>query len=135
MPASAKPPSEAKLNSKLGSACAIWTEILRAVRDVSGPVELQWTPSKAAFGLACLVQSGKRTLLYLTPDQDKVWVAVILGERAYRIAMSSTLPAPIKRMFAEARPYAEGRGIRYPVESLRGVPAVAKLVAIKTTPK
>jgi hypothetical protein len=135
MPASARPPPEAKLRAKLGSASAVWTDILRAVGGVSGPLEMQWRPSKAGFGLICLVQSGKRTLLYLTPDQDKVWIAVILGERAYRIAMSSPLPGAIKRMFAEARPYAEGRGIRYSVDSLRDVPAIAKLVEIKTTPK
>ena len=77
----------------------------------------------------------KRTLLYLTPDQGKVWIAVILGERAYGLAMASSLPAAIKKMFAEARAYAEGRGIRYSASSSRAIPVIAKLVEIKTTPK
>jgi hypothetical protein len=38
-------------------------------------------------------------------------------------------------MFLEARPYAEGRGIRFSVSSLSDIPMIAKLVQIKTTPK
>jgi hypothetical protein len=49
--------------------------------------------------------------------------------------MASSLPAAIKKMFTEARPYAEGRGIRFPVSSLSDIPVIAKLVEIKTTPK
>jgi len=99
------------------------------------PLELQWRPSKAVFGRMCLVQHKKRTLLYLTPDQGKVWIAIVLGERAYHLAMSSSIPAAIKKMFAEAKAYAEGRGIRYSVASLNSVPVITKLAEIKTTPK
>jgi hypothetical protein len=49
--------------------------------------------------------------------------------------MASSIPAAIKKMFAEARPYAEGRGIRYAAESLRDVPAIISVVAIKTSPR
>jgi hypothetical protein len=49
--------------------------------------------------------------------------------------MASSLPVAIKKMFAEARPYAEGRGIRFSVSSSGDIPAIAKLVEIKTTPK
>jgi hypothetical protein len=83
----------------------------------------------------CLVQHKKRTLLYLTPDRNRVWIAIVLGERAYHLAMSSSIPAGIKRMLKEARPYAEGRGIRYSVDSMLAVPVIMKLVDIKTTPK
>ena len=62
-------------------------------------------------------------------------MAIVLGERAYGIAMSSSIPARIKRMLAEAAPYAEGRGIRYSADSLRAIPTIVKLVEIKTTPK
>ena len=135
MPANADSPSEAELKATLGPAAVLWSSILRAMEEMFAPLEKRWRPSKTAFGRMCLVQHKKRTLLYLTPDQGKVWIAVILGERAYSLAMSSSIPAAIKRMLKDARPYAEGRGIRYPVDSLRAVPVIAKLVEIKTTPK
>ena len=83
----------------------------------------------------CLLQHKKRTLLYLTPEKEKVRVAIILGERAYELAMASSLPAKIKKMFSEARPYAEGRGIRFSINSLRDISTIETLVELKTTPK
>jgi len=83
----------------------------------------------------CLLQHKKRTLLYLTPEKEKIRVAIVLGERAYGLAMASSLPAAIKKMFSEARAYAEGRGIRFLVSSAGDVPTVKKLTEIKITPK
>ena len=135
MPAKVKPPSDGELKTYLGSGFALWSGILKAVEARQSPLVLEWRPSKAEFGRICLVQHKKRTLLYLTPDKEKVWIAIVLGERAYGIAMASSLPAAIKKMFSEAKPYAEGRGIRFEASSLNDIPVLAKLVEIKTTPK
>ena len=135
MPAKVKPPSEAELKTVLGSAIALWSGIVGVVEKACAPLDRLWKPSKAEFGRICLLQHKKRTLLYITPDKERVWVAIVLGDRAYDLAMASSLPAAIKKMFTEARPYAEGRGIRFPVSSLSDIPVIAKLVEIKTTPK
>jgi hypothetical protein len=49
--------------------------------------------------------------------------------------MASSLPAAIKKMFSEARPYAEGRGIRFTVSSQKDISTIKKLGEIKTTPE
>jgi len=107
-----KSPTSAELKAVLGSADVLWSGIVRVVEEMVGPLNTEWKPSKTEFGRMCLLQHKKRTLLYLTPEKEKVRVAIILGERAYALAMTSSLPAAIKRMLSEARPYAEGRGIR-----------------------
>lgn len=135
MPATVKPPTDSEMKAVLGSAYALWSGIIRAIEEMVVPLDKQWKPSKAGFGRICLLQHKKRTLLYITPDQEKVWIAIILGERAYGLAMASSLPAAIKKMFSEAKPYAEGRGIRFPVSSLSDIPMIKKLVEIKTMPK
>ena len=135
MTVEAQAPSEAELRAVLGPAAAVWAATLRALEAMFTPLEMQWRPSKAAFGRICLVRHKKRTLLYLTPDRGRVWMAVILGERAFRLAMASPIPAAIKKMFSEAKPYAEGRGIRFVVSSASEVSTVKKLAEIKTTPK
>jgi hypothetical protein len=135
MPAAAKAPTDAELKAVLGSAGELWSGIIHAVEEMFVPLDQQWKPSKAAFGRICLLQHKKRTLLYITPDKEKVWIAIVLGERAYGLAMAGSLPVAIKKMFSEARPYAEGRGIRFPASSLSDIPLIAKLVEIKTTPK
>ena len=133
--AKVKPPTEAELKTALGSAEALWSGIVHVVEGAASPLDTEWMPSKAGFGRMCLLQHRKRTLLYLTPDKGKVLIAIVLGQRAYDLAMGSSIPAAIKKMFLEARPYAEGRGIRFSVSSLSDIPMIAKLVQIKTTPK
>jgi len=135
MPTKTKSPTEAELKAVLGSAGALWSGIVQSIEAKFAPLDRQWKPSKAAFGRLCLLQHKKRTLLYITPDQEKVWIAIVLGERAYGLAMASSLPAAIKKMFSEARPYAEGRGIRFPVSSLSDIPMITKLVEIKSQRK
>ena len=135
MPAKVKPPTAAELTAALGSAGSLWTGIVGAVGKMFTPLDLQWRPSKAEFGCICLLQHRKRTLLYLTPDKGRIRVAVVLGERAYGLAMASAIPGAIKTMLAEARPYAEGRGIRYWVDSPGDIATIADLVRIKTTPR
>ena len=130
-----KAPTDEELRAALGSADVLWSGIVQVVEDAASPLDTEWKPSKAEFGRICLLQHKKRTLLYLTPEKEKVRVAIVLGERAYGLAMASSLPAAIKKMFSEAKPYAEGRGIRFAVSSPRGVSTVKKLVEIKTTPK
>lgn len=133
--AQAKPPADTELQAVLGKAGAVWSGIIRAIEEKFAPLDKLWKASKLGFGRICLLQHKKRTLLYLTPDKGQVLVAIVLGERAFQLAMAASLPAAIKKMFSDAKPYAEGRGIRFPVTSLSDVPMIAKLVEIKTTPK
>ena len=130
-----KSPSSAELKAVLGSADLVWSGIVSVVKDLVGPLKTEWRPAKTEFGRMCLLQHNKRTLLYLTPEKDKVRVAIILGERAYGLAMASSLPAAIKKMFSEARPYAEGRGIRFSVSSPSDMSTIKTLVELKTTLK
>jgi hypothetical protein len=103
------------------------------VEETYSPLTKLWKPSKTEFGRMCLLQHKKRTLMYVTPDRDKVWIVIVLGERAYQLALSSSLPDGIKQLLLEARPYAEGRGIRFPISSPHDVSTVARLLEIKTT--
>jgi len=135
MPAKAKSPTEAELAALLGSAAGLWSEIVRTIEASFSPIDDEWRPSKGEFGRICLLQQKNRTLLYLTPESGKVRVAIVLGERAFGLAMASSLPATIKMILSEAKPYAEGRGIRFTVSNRSDIPVVRKLVELKTTPK
>ena len=135
MSTKAKSPTDAELKAALGSANVLWSGIVHAVEDAVSPLDTEWKPSKTEFGRMCLLQHRKRTLLYLTPEKEQVRVAILLGERAYGLAMASSLPAAIKKLFSEARPYAEGRGIRFSVSSLSDISTIKKLVEIKIAPK
>jgi hypothetical protein len=128
-----EPPSETELEGTLGSVLPLWTELNRSAEMTYAPLTKLWKPSKTEFGRMCLLQQKKRTLLYLTPDAGRVWIAIVLGECAYQLALSSSLPDGIKKLFREAKSYAEGRGIRFAISSSNDLPTVAKLLEIKTT--
>lgn len=135
MPTKIKPPTDAELKAVLGSAGALWSNIVSMIEEMVSPLNREWKPSKTEFGRMCLLRHKTRTLIYLTPEKEQVRVAIILGERAYHSAMTSSLPAAIKKMFAEAKPYAEGRGIRFSVKSSRDIPTIKTLVELKTKNK
>jgi hypothetical protein len=128
-------PDEAQVIAMLGAAHEVWDGIIAAIGRQFQPLNREWKPSKSEFGWICLLKYKKRTLLYMTPDQGQVGVAVVLGERAVAIALESGLPVEIKRLIREARPYAEGRGIRFRANSRDDIPMITTLVDIKTTPK
>ncbi|HEY3320218.1 MAG TPA: DUF3788 family protein [Planctomycetota bacterium] len=130
-----KAPSADELPKTLGPAKAVWDGIISAVAAKYSPLAQEWKPSKSDFGFMCLLKQKKRTLLYLTPDAGKIRIAIVLGERAVAIALASELPAFIRKLISEARPYAEGRGIRFDVSTADDVSLVAGLVDFKTTPK
>lgn len=130
-----KGPSKEDLASELGAAQDIWNGIIASVTEKFGSIDQEWKSSKASFGWMCLLKHKKRTLLYLTPEKERVRVAIVLGERAVVLALASELPEGIKALIREARPYAEGRGIRFPVSSAADMLVVSDLLAIKTTPR
>jgi hypothetical protein len=135
MPPAIKSPTPTELTKVLGTMAALWPGIVRTVEGVAAPLELTWKPAKTAFGRYAVLQHKKRTLLYLIPEAGELRVGIVLGERAYGLAMASDLPVAIKELFAEAKPYVEGRGIRFPVRTAKDLPVIRKLVQIKTTPK
>ncbi|WP_291272457.1 DUF3788 family protein [Geothrix sp.] len=127
------PPSAAELEGVLGPALVAWNKIIGHAQATHAPLAETWKPSKVGFGRMCLLQQKKRTLLYLTPDQGRIWVAVVLGERAFQLALASSLPDGIKKLLLEARPYAEGRGIRFAIHSPDELASIVTLLEIKTT--
>lgn len=131
MKTNVKPPTEADLRGALGSAFAVWTQIVARTEAMCAPIAATWKPSKTGFGRMCLLQRKQRTLLYLTPDQGRIWIGIVLGERAFKVAMASTLPDSVKRLLREAKPYAEGRGIRFSVECMDDISSVVELLEAK----
>ncbi len=130
-----KAPSMAELHRALGRSVSAWPGIISGLEEHYSPLELEWRASQLEFGRMCLVRYKDRTLLYLTPMAGQLLVGIVLGERAYELAMASKLRAAIKKMLSDAKPYVEGRGIRFVVKSASDVAQVLLLVECKMAPK
>jgi hypothetical protein len=129
------PPKANDLKAMLEKAAPVWSELIAAMRERCSPFDVEWRPSKQMeFGRYCLLVRKGRRLLYMLPKSGEVEVMVALGDRAFDLAMESSLPARFKKLASEAKHYSEGRFIRFPAK-LADVPHVVKLIEIKLTPK
>lgn len=126
------PPSVAELVTILGDACAAWWNVLRTMEKHYAPIEVQWRKARTLeFGRYSILRHKDRTLLYMLPSKNKAEVSLILGQRAFEEAMASDLRLEIKQALSEARPYAEGRGIRFEIEGAGDLEEMLKLLACK----
>jgi hypothetical protein len=122
------PPAEATLTGALGQSRSAF-EHLRTLRPGVGA---EWRRYSKAGAWTLKVSEGKRTLFYLTPGDGEFTVALILGERATAAALAAEDVAEVhKRALREARPYAEGRGIRVAVKGEHECAAIERLLEIK----
>ena len=133
-PRSSKSPSPAALAAALGDSAPLWRQLIDELTSDFPGLRQEWKPSKLEFGSLCLLKLKDRTLLYLIPRSGDFEVSVVLGERAVTLALASDLPADTKRQLSEARQYAEGRGIRFPVTTAGDVATARRLVAFKVAP-
>ena len=134
-PAPAQSPSPAALAAALGGTAPLWRQLVDELTSDFPGLREEWKPSKLEFGSLCLLKLKERTLLYLIPRRGDFEVSIVLGERAVALALAGDLPADLQRQLSEARQYAEGRGIRFPVTTATRIAPIRKLVAYKTAPK
>jgi hypothetical protein len=122
------PPAETTVADGLGRSRAAF-EQLRALRP---GVTAEWRRYTKAGPWTLKVAEAKRTLFYLTPGDGEFTVTLILGERATAAALAAEdVPEVHKRALREARPYAEGRGIRVAVRDDGDLADVERLLEIK----
>jgi hypothetical protein len=133
-PVVAKAPSPAELNVELGPAAPVWAAIVDAAQAVV-PCELEWRPAKTlAFGRYGVLRRKDRTLLYLLPQPGALEVRVMLGERAFGLAMEAKLPARIKKLARDAKVYPEGHYIPI-IAGSADIPGIITLLECKLAPK
>lgn len=134
MPTHVESPARTEFEGTLGAAWPLWNETISTAEESCAPLTQVWKRSKTPFGRMCLLQYRNRTLLYLTPDTGRILISIVLGERGFQRALASALPEGIKQLFLEAKPYAEGRGIRFPICSQGDLSTIAMLLEIKIAP-
>ncbi|MFT3830199.1 MAG: DUF3788 family protein [Opitutaceae bacterium] len=133
-PTTAPAPSAASLATALGPTASAWRRLVEDLEVDFPGLQQEWKPTKLAFGRVCLLRHKTRTLVYLIPREGDFEASVVLGGRAVILALAGDLPASTKRLIEEAKPYVEGRGIRFPVTSVAQVDIVRRLVAFKVAP-
>ncbi len=126
-PKADSPPSEAAVRRFLGPAVAAWDALLDPARDRSR----EWKRYSKKHPWSLRVTEGKRTVLWLVPEEGRLRVAVILGEKAVARGLAGPLSQKLKRELGEATAYPEGRAVRYRMRSAARVRDVERLIDLK----
>jgi hypothetical protein len=127
----AEPPGGAELERRLAGAF----EAFERLRSIRPGATSEWRRYSRAGPWTLKIVLAKRTLWYLTPTDEGLHVSMVFGVKATDAVLAADdLPEFVKTALREARPYAEGRGIRLPVAGIADVALLERLLAIKLAP-
>jgi Protein of unknown function (DUF3788) len=127
-------PDDQALARALGGTKKFWDGLIAHIETAYAPVTPRWGHSKATpLGFLRLIRK-ERTILYLLPRDGFFLTAFVFGEKATAAVRTSGVPAAVVKALNEARPYAEGRGIRLETRTARDLATMKKLAAIKMAP-
>jgi hypothetical protein len=123
----ASPPSDAQVRRSLGPAVAAWDAFLDPARKRTR----EWKAYGKNDPWSVRVNEGKRTVLWLVPQEGVLRIAVIVGEKAVARGLAGPLSQRLKRELRKAPAYPEGRVIRFRMKSGARVRDVERLIDLK----
>ena len=128
------PPVAAEVARVLGEASGRWDELRAHVAATCPPVSEEWGFPGAKYGWSLRLRRKERILLYLTPQEGRFLAAVVLGDRAVAALPGSGVSAHVLSLFAAAKRYAEGTGIRLEIGPDDDLDDLRRLLFLKTAP-
>jgi len=124
-------PSEKDLAKELGAMKEIWDQLVSAALAQCGNGRTEWNSYSPKAGWSLRVKRGERNIVYLSPCEDCVLALFALGEKAMQEARKADFPVAVRKIVREAKKYAEGTAVRIPVTSVKDIPVVLQLMAVK----
>ena len=124
-------PTDKDLAAALGSAKALWDQLLAELADDVHLVDREWNSYSPKAGWSLRVKEKKRNILYLGPCQGSFRVALVLGGKAVQAALHSKLPPRMIKMIQEAKQYPEGRAVRMDVKRASDINIIKILARVK----
>ena len=125
-------PNNDELAAALGPAKALWDELASDLARENQIDVQEWNSYSPKAGWSLRLKHSGRIIVYLIPLRGSFQAALVLGDKAVKLALQSELPERARKMIAEARRYAEGTGVRISVNGPEDVSAVKKLARIKS---
>ena len=124
-------PGENDLRETLGDLYHLWDEIKNFVLGLYPSAVMEWNYPGKKYGWSYRLKDKKRAIIYLLPRDKYFKVAFVFGQKTTNEIMGSEISDDIKTELANARVYAEGRGIRIEIKDTRVLDDVKKLVVMK----
>lgn len=120
-------PTQAELRSVMGKSYAA----LEAFLEMNADLRPEWKYYGAKLGWSLKLFQGKRNICFLSPHENYLSVAFVLGAKAVETALKSKLPDAIKKQVRESPQYPEGRGVRFVIKLKKDLAPARMLLEIK----
>lgn len=124
-------PSDADLANALAGTYPLWQELAGFTNNLFPSAKNEWHFSGEKYGWSFRISDKKRVILYLLPRDRFFKAAFVFGQKATDHILDSDIAADIKDELRQAKPYAEGRGIRIDVKNKKAISDLKKLIQIK----
>ncbi len=126
-----KTPPSSDLKKALGKTYDAWIKIETFTQEIAPKTIAAWHFSGEKFGWSYRISDSKRVFVYLLPRENYFKVALVFGNKAVLQIQQSDISEQIIKELLEAKPYAEGRGIRIDVRDNENIRDIQKLIEIK----
>lgn len=124
-------PSNDDLKNTLGDLYLWWKDLEDYVLFKYPKALKEWNYSGVKYGWNYRLKDKKRAIVYLLPREKGFKAALVFGEKATQMALNSNLSEATKKIIEDAPVYAEGRGFRIPVDSIKIIDEIKILINIK----
>lgn len=124
-------PTDLQLLDLLGDKIVWWKSVETYCLGKWPTLVGEWNFSGANYGWNFRLKDKKRAVIYLIPTNSGFMTALIFGQKAYEAVLQSDVDGQLKYDLQNAKPYAEGRGIRFAINQLSQLDDVRKLIDIK----
>ena len=125
------PPGETELVTTLGRSYACWVDLTSRLSRSFGPLAPEWKYYGAKQGWVQKLVMKKRNLLFLIPKEKYFRIGMVFSDKAVDAMQKSDLPGRIINEVANAKKYAEGRGLRIDVHTQKDLSHIETLVELK----
>jgi len=122
-------PTREDIKQALGALFSCWEGVIDFARQQHPASVEEWNFSKSGWN--CKIKDKKRAIIYLMPGEKQFRASFVLGAKATDAALASGIAEAIKAIIKESPVYAEGRGVRIPVDKKSMLKDLKKLVEIK----
>ncbi len=126
-----KAPAETDVAAALGKAKAAWDLLVVDMARELGLDAREWKCVGKKYGWSLRLMKGKRNIVHLSPCEGSFRAAIIMGDKAVKVARESRLGRAAAKLLDDAPRYPEGTGLRFEVSSEKAIPLIHKLARIK----
>jgi hypothetical protein len=124
-------PDEEMIKKALGEGYIYFENLRWIVDDEIGPTTREWKFYGEKLGWTLKTFLKRRNLYFISIYDGYFKIAFVFGEKAAKSVLDSGIDPSLKKEFARARKFAEGRGLSIKVDNAGCLDDVRELIRIK----